>query len=42
MVRGGKSNAVNYRSFASVLIKQEVKSPVCQMENDMGGKKKGI
>jgi len=39
----GKSNAVKYRSFVSVLIKQEVRGPVCQMENNkMGGKKKGM
>lgn len=40
-MRGGKSNTVTHRSFVSVLIKQEVKSPVCQMANGMGGKKKG-
>lgn len=43
MLRDGRSNAVKHRSFVSVLIKQEVKSTVCQMENDkMEGKKKGI
>lgn len=34
---------MKHGSFVSVLIKQEVNSPVCQMENDkMEGKKKGI
>lgn len=43
MLRDRKSNAVKYRNFVSVLIEQEVKSPVCQMENyEMGGEKKGI